>query len=80
MTRSEITELRRREKWDMVRKNVCLVLERASLPSNVEICTICAPRFSERKPEQFFYQPDGQRKRQKNCFKLKLSDFESQES
>ena len=54
MTRSEITELRRREKWNMVSKNVCLVLERASLPSNVEICTICAPKFSEPKPEQFF--------------------------
>ena len=31
-----------------------LVLERASLPSNVEICTICAPKFSAPKPEQFF--------------------------
>ena len=57
-----------------------LVLERASLPSNVEICTICAPKFSEPKPEQFFYLPDGQRKRTENCLTLKLSDFESQES
>ena len=47
-----------------------LVLERASLPSNVEICTICA----------HFYLPDGQRKRAENCLTLKLSDFESQES
>ena len=60
MTKSEITELRRREKWNMVRKNFSLVLERASLPSNVEICTICALRFSESKPEQFFYLPDEQ--------------------
>ena len=69
MTRSEITELTGREKWNMVSKNVCLVLERASLPSNVEICTICATRFSEPKPEQLFYLPDGQRKRQKTVLR-----------